>query len=890
MFICRAQLLRATNPIRVVPSLTIRRIIPSARHYAAFNILDKLYKHGPSAGATVQNNPTSQSHMRSEDQTLPSLDLLHIHRDGSKESTSSKLHNSTSKPPETNEAPEFPRPDKAYLRMRQDPKSFLQIEPTSLIPMIGGLRFPEYSHIVDQLVMDVAKTYAPCNPDRCLGLISIIFRVLMVYYRVLTKEQICTLLRVLYNTGQVKRLQDNLRVPIARSLLTLQKEPIDVDTIELLIPMLVDSISECEPTKEDSVRVVWPLYYITQRLVILGQYQKALNVFHVLVQTQNVITSSITPTDLAEQDFAAVVTTSLIRSCVDWGWIVRANVLLREVIDYSRTTTGVVSPVYRKLASQLVVPLATIAAEPDIAGAAKLIRLLMDHGDLDVGPPYKRSILSRFYYQAHLMDNLKSAEEIYAYSQQEEIAAKAKRRYPAPYREAIRWLLHGLCTKSHNTALARTLVQQIVDENLSIPAYDRAPIVGLAASEGFAGPARILWERFVQAPPYQRRLLLGNASAMLRLVSVFSSLARRKGSVSRDKEVLGAYPWLKQTKPRRKDSTRKQLESVPPEQSSPVSADESVTASDAVQAQPPTESDASNPCDNVAGAEAAKDSAEDMLAFANSVVAAFRKTLIPLDQASHESLSALARAYFMLGAHKEGFAIFRFMVDRHIILDLHDMNIIIAALAHHDPANAMLMLERMVHRNLRPDAVSFGTVIHYAILHGNRELVSTAIARAKELGVNSFTFKTLGALLHATAKSQLTVKGNAADNLEGVKDIIREMFAANYKPTPEMGRDAVMAAINADSPRTAFDFWKMLVKGRSEWNDTAQKKLRTQIANRLREHYQRGWLEHDIGQSMLVQLEEGSLTRRLYGQGQRGEAVMSDSDTSPGAQGERESK
>lgn len=890
MFICRTQLLRTHNPIRLVPPHTIRRVTPPVRYYA-LNVVDVLFRHRavvPPNGAE-EPDPTSPPCTRPEDHIHPNPDLGQSRQEENAESAPEKLSNTTLSHPEANEKSKLlPASISLYLRMRRhQPDSLLEYSPASFVPLLRVITQPNYSRILDYFVTDVTKFYAPHNPKHGLELITIILRLFLVKNRILSKEQIRSLLQVLHDTGQIKRMQENMRVPIVRSLISLTEDPIDVNIIDLVVPMLIDLISEREPTKEHSPRVVWPLYCVTQRLIMLGQYQKALNVFHVLVHTENVTTSSITPTQVAEQDFSAIIISSLVRSSVRWGWYVRAKDLLREAMEHSKKTTGVIIPAYRKLAAELIAPLLSIAVQPDISSAMQFICLLMDYGELDVGPPFKRSPLYQFYVKAHLVNEVDLAEKVYSYSQSTKIAAKVQQKYPAPPKEAAKWLLNAL-SKKQNIGLARTLVRQIVEEDAHIPFHDRPYIIGIAASRGLAGPARALWERWTSGTPHQRMYVTGNAFATIRLVSVFANLLRRRGSKTGDEDVLEAYPWLKQTSRRHEKGIRQPLQSVPPEGRPSASADESVVASPGnVGEESLALPDASNPCDESSDAEEIKNSAEELRAFASRVVAEFRQSLKPLKEASHISLSALARAYFLLGDHVNGFAVFNFMLQRHMILDLYDMNIILAAMAHHDPLHAMRMLERMVDRGISPDAVSFGTIIHYAILHGRQDLVSAAIVRAKQLGIESFTFKTLGTILHATTRSILTLEGDAADGLDGARDIIQTMVAAKYTPSPAMGRDVVIAALKNDSPRIAFRFWKMLIKNNAEWKDGAQKRLREKIANSIREQYDQGWLKHDIGQSMLVQLREGSITRR---QAQRGEAVTSDIDISPGAQGERESK
>ncbi|OBZ68850.1 hypothetical protein A0H81_11064 [Grifola frondosa] len=245
---------------------------------------------------------------------------------------------------------------------------------------------------------------------------------------------------------------------------------------------------------------------------------------------------------------------------------------------------------------------------------------------------------------------------------------------------------------------------------------------------------------------------------------------------------------------------------------------------------------------------------EDFRAFAERVLSAFYASRRPMKSATHFELNALARAAFVLGKNTLGFKVFRIMKDKFMTPDLHDVNVALSAVAKHNPADGALMLERMHKNRLQPDAVSFGTVIHWAIIHGDVPLVSSLMRKAREAGVTALSFKTMGSLLRATIT--MDTEGQAGDrsSLDNAQDLIHSLLDAGLVPTTNMGRDCVVAALRADDPVMAFRFWRLLIKDKVEWADAAQAKTRALIALKIRQHCTRDWLDHDKGRVMLSEL------------------------------------
>jgi len=248
----------------------------------------------------------------------------------------------------------------------------------------------------------------------------------------------------------------------------------------------------------------------------------------------------------------------------------------------------------------------------------------------------------------------------------------------------------------------------------------------------------------------------------------------------------------------------------------------------------------------------------DLRAFAERVYYAFRKSRRPFREASRYELNAFARASFMLGEVDNGLRIFKLMLGRRFVPDLHDVNVALSLLSDYNPSAAALVIERMVGAGLQPDAVTFGSVIHQAIVHGDTPLAMALMRRARELNVPRLSYKTIGTLIHAIVTRTEDGRVSAEAVLDTAKELVGVLLDAREVPSPNMGRDCVIAAMRADDPRAAFKFWSTLMKDKMEWEDEAHAATRRKIAVGVRRHQARGWLADDRARVMLAELGEPS--------------------------------
>ncbi|KAF8895438.1 hypothetical protein BD779DRAFT_1434491 [Infundibulicybe gibba] len=246
---------------------------------------------------------------------------------------------------------------------------------------------------------------------------------------------------------------------------------------------------------------------------------------------------------------------------------------------------------------------------------------------------------------------------------------------------------------------------------------------------------------------------------------------------------------------------------------------------------------------------------EDFVDFTNHILSEYRHCHQPLSNAHHRVLTSLARAYFILGESAEGFNTFKILMERKEIPDIYDVNVALTAMAEHHPRSAARMIQRMIEKGLRPDAVTFGTVMHHALLHNDMDLVADMIARARELKDVRMNLKSVAALVRASvAPNDDNFRANQRAKLEGAMSIVKSLMKPHSISSPQTGKYLVFASLRADEPVMAYRFWKLMVKDSTEWNDREQQFQRRLIAQMIRKHHKRCRLDNNQTLAMLSQL------------------------------------
>ena len=503
-----------------------------------------------------------------------------------------------------------------------------------------------------------------------------------------------------------------------------------------------------------------------------------------------------------------------------------------------------------------------------------MLIILMDRGENYTVP---NELLQRFYSEASKAERGELMQAVYRHSR--EITDHS---YRPPRGISLAWFARYLRSERRDVHLSRVLAKHIVEEDIPVEPSARGSLIYNAASFGFTMYARTLWERWSVGP--DRSYVVAMSATMLRLVSAFVSgeSATRRAAMRRPSRPVA--PRINPTNEEAAGFAGDQGEAVQTTEQETRSNDHAEDADPTSDApHPPSpppphgsekdgenavrapssdrpESPAVTASDGTAGGfyghsrEELLERADDIRRFAERVFDAFCEVRQPLEEADRFVLNAVARGAFLLGRDAQAFSAFQIMRGRGIQLDHHDLNVVIAVVAKANPAAGLARIQKMIDAGIDPDAISYGTVIHWAIFHGDAPLVGRVIEMAREHGLKNFSFKTLSALLHASVQPEFTATTPQTAPLDNVDDIVGTMLELGLLPEPNSGRDCVRAALMAEDPVRAFRFWKELLQDKVEWDDWAWTALRGRIARQIREHFEAGWVDEKRARVMLSEL------------------------------------
>jgi hypothetical protein len=167
------------------------------------------------------------------------------------------------------------------------------------------------------------------------------------------------------------------------------------------------------------------------------------------------------------------------------------------------------------------------------------------------------------------------------------------------------------------------------------------------------------------------------------------------------------------------------------------------------------------------------------------------------------------------------------------------------------------MIERMIQKGVEPDPITFGTVIHFATIHQDTQLVSDLISRARQAKNGQLTLKSVQALIRACLEMKDAPQSSLSANLERALEIIQSLTQSKFICSPNTGKYCIAASLKVQNPGLAFKFWTLLVRKKLEWTDPHHSNLRVQIAIQIRKHLREGWLSSDLAMAMLHTLGMG---------------------------------
>lgn len=615
----------------------------------------------------------------------------------------------------------------------------------------------------------------------------------------------------------------------------------EISIYSMIYPPLIDALSSFSPTvQRDSalrpsrMQIIWVFFKMISRLIHESRYDTVMPIFDSLVRSGAIPESAMQDVP-STTSFALIVHTILIRCCLNWGWRSRAASLLLRTPEWDQA----VSPAFSRVVRQVVDFVLESEEEPGAPNyAAALIIRIVNSPDIYV---LSDQAVQQFYALAAKHNLASEAKALYRVTRSPVVIDR--RRFPGPQGRSFAWMFN-IAIKENILPIARSLILEAIEGHVNVPPLSRAYVVTEAASHGMMSYARTLWERYAEDV-----FVVGDASVALRTVSlVVSRISAIQHKARRIALEDAEHAAAKKLRTSDAGDTQPEPNSVPP-QSDDVTLGTSGAKLDCAVAL-----DSGGATEDEVIAGPFDEQVADYRAFAERVVAAFRRCHEPLDQTPHKILNALARLYIMADNIEEGFNVLKIIRDRGDAPDVRDVNVALSALTSYNPHAGARMLVRMVRMGLQPDTVSFGTVIHQAVLHGDMRLVTSLIARARQVGVTQLDYKTIGTLIRSAVSMPYDEAFPHRSQLENVRDLVDSLLEANYVPSSSMGIDCICAALRADDPVMAWRFWYLLVKDKVDFKDYKQRILRDQIGRNLVRHYRAGVLTKHKAKRMLRDL------------------------------------
>jgi hypothetical protein len=690
----------------------------------------------------------------------------------------------------------------AYKELCSQDPTFAASLPTDILCRLaeGAIKYGSQD-IVDCLTADVLDDNLLHEKQRAPVAVSL----LCIPPRcrgLLDKQTTLSLLTIIINCQQQQK-HSVLPVLAAFHVMTrlMEDDPIHVgyrSLMNFVLPTFLKHLRSLQApngTKAMSYRppeVIAVAYKLVDKLVTLKQRQDAIELIQSLTESGHLPLEAFQQVEVSSPlDFSVIVRSTLARACLHWDWHHRGVGFIAAIIRSQLVVKQNLGPLALEL---LHVSLSTCSAKQFSACAWLMCQLTHPRHGITI----PNRTVHLFYHRAcHLRDS-ESARLFYTHTQSSRV--KVTVDYPPPRGPSLTWLMTHLVDQKHDVHLARCLAQQVVICSETISLYDRARFIALTASQGFAREARLLWEKY--SVGNARDHVLGNAATMIRMVSLFAQ---------RDSRTRAKVEMLK-----------------------------SLRAQGLV---------------DETGYQELEQKQIHYSRFAHRVLRAYHDSIMPIEKADHFSLSALARGYFMLGHMKEGLRCFKILIHRREIPDTHDINVALSAMAQRSPRAASETVDRMVARGLRPDAVTLGTVLHQAIVHGDLELVTELVDRAPKLGIENFSSKTIAALIRTSVTTgDETEEDTLVENVQRAWEVIQSIPESSVVRTPNIGKCCILASLHLDDPVMAFNLWERLILGKTEWDDGEQVFQRSLISDMIRRHCQVGRLDRDRGRVMLLKL------------------------------------
>jgi len=623
----------------------------------------------------------------------------------------------------------------------------------------------------------------------------------------------------------------------------------------------------------------------------------AYGAFEVIVKHDLMPSVAIREEDKETKHVPTMILSPIIRTCLVHGWTFDAVDLLQSMhVSDSRLKAH-----FEALAEDVVCALLEPCVVKRVKRGAELIQSTFDRVP-DFA--FDSECMQKFYDAACSCGLRETVAALYLH---------LRSQYPnqsaalLPKGPALLWLLDTFVKRHPNQHGAKLLAAHILETRPRIAKHTVPNIIALCAEARLVEESQQLWGYYAQG--VDKVMVTGNPRLMVSLVKLFANEGKREKTKRRVGEgkstdvasgyvsegFQGADSAAEFALPSSRAQTGEQRSQGGSEAHAIQSEQTLFGRRNADEAYPPDsiadphigpqeESAISTQLPSVDNntnssieqpksfSEGREDYPESLtmeraeIIFARRVLEEFEVAKKPLTRASHLDLNAIARGRALVGDFQESMNALRIVIDRKEVPDVFDINIVVEALAVHDPARAALVVKTMLEMNVMPDNVTFGTLINHALNHGDLALAGRCYAQSRSLGIKELTPSTIARLVQASLKAALGMVGGRSVRvseriaLEYVQRAY-DVFASGQFPrkmfSTEVGEQGVKAALRARSGELAFKFWDTLMRGRVDDDSPEHVKLRRHIAARVRKDCERGALEWFIGHKYIDDLGGG---------------------------------
>lgn len=537
----------------------------------------------------------------------------------------------------------------------------------------------------------------------------------------------------------------------------LSKEMPNRTLLPILHPEILNQLRSLPPPTPSATYQLPPIvrlaFLYIRDLLHHGCNAEVLQIFSILLENKFI---DALPALSVTEDLRVIVLLTLAKACLRWNRRDFSLELLINAIEghgpFNQTSLAVVSEVILEI-------MHTAISAPRYAELDSCLRLM--HA-IHPTHPLPDVVVHNIYLAAYKGAFAPIGMALFKFINN----LPDTHRYPPPPPSVCRWLLECFQDTAAASHSARTLISQVLDQEIPVPLADRPIFIADSARSGFATLAKKLWLRYTVGQ--DRTVVTGNPSVLLRMVSLNMHLYKKKTSTS-DKVL-------------RSQSTVQDFR------------------------------------------------ADEAKAFVATLLEEFFRAHEPFGKADHFILTTFARACFMAGRTTEAMEVYKILSDRNEAPDFYDISIVLKSLAERDPHTAASMIDRVLKTGYRPPGAMFGSVMHHALERGDVTLFRDLMSKATNAGVKLTPQTLISLIRStASSASQAEPRLKAAKFLGSLR-VVKAMTNMGFMMSPHLGKYLVHTALSAGQPRIAYRFWRFIVAPSTERVDVENQQMRSSIA------------------------------------------------------------